>query len=112
MQYKKNKTLLLKCSYIYLFIGFSFFIFVTSYCVREADKPLGYAFSLMGILFNYIVYVLINHIFIRKMISHKILFLIESLLLAAMVALMISDLLYITHVLELRQMLLQLGVNV
>lgn len=71
----------------------SIFFFVSNY-VCIANKPLGWACMIAIALTYYIVYTVINHILIRKVISNKLLIIIEVLLIFSMLTLIISDVRY------------------
>lgn len=91
---RRNKCILTILSYLYLSFGYSYIIYYISYYIRIANKLEGWAFMLFYALLCFVVYVVVNHIFIRKIISNKLLMLIEALLFVAMLILVISDLRY------------------
>ncbi len=91
---RRNKSILTILSYLYLFVGYSYIIYYISYYIRIANKPEGWVFMLFYALLCFGVYVVINHIFIRKIVPNKILIIIEVLLFVAMLILVISDLRY------------------
>ena len=68
--------------------------FFVSYYVCIANKPLGWACMIAIALTYFIVYTVINHILIRKVISNKLLIIIEVLLIVSMLTLIISDVRY------------------
>ncbi len=94
MKEKKHKRLLYVLSYLYIFFGFSYIINYISYHIRITNKPLGWVVLLFDTLVYFAVYIAINHILIRKVISSKLLLMIEALLFVAMLTLVISDLEY------------------
>lgn len=65
-----------------------------SYSIRIANKPEGWALMLFFASLCFIAYSTINHILIRKIISNKLLIIIEALLFVAMLTLVISDFKY------------------
>lgn len=74
-------------AYLYIFIGFAYIVYCLFYDMRMGPMPI---LVIIYALLVFIVYAAINHIFIRKKISHKMLILIEALLLVTMVTLTIS----------------------
>lgn len=91
---RRNKCIPTILSYLYLFVGYSYIIYYISYYIRIANKPEGWVFMLFYALLCFVVYVVINHIFIRKIVSNKLLIIIEVLLFVAMLILVIGDLRY------------------
>lgn len=85
-------------AYLYLILGYLCFIYVISYNIRIANKPEGWAVLLFLVLLCFIVYTAINHIFIRRIISNKLLIFIEALLFFSMFTLVISDVMYEQYV--------------
>lgn len=94
MKKKKHKCLLCILSYLYLFVGFSYIIYYISYNIRITNKLEGWAVMVFVALLYFVVYVAINHILIRKLMSNRLLMIIEAFLFAAMLTLLISDLNY------------------
>lgn len=94
MEKKPHKYLLYILSYLYIFIGYSYIIYYISYSIRIANKPEGWALMLFFASLCFIAYSTINHILIRKIISNKLLIIIEALLFVAMLTLVISDFKY------------------
>lgn len=91
MEEKLRNYIIYLLSYLYIAIGYSYIIFFISYYVRIANKPLDWACMIAIALIYFIVYTVINHILIRKVIANKLLILIEVLLLVSMLTLIISD---------------------
>lgn len=85
-------------AYLYLILGYLYFIYVISYTIRITNKPEGWAALLFFVLLCFIVYTAINHIFIRRIISNKLLIFIEVLLFFSMFTLVISDVMYEQYV--------------
>ena len=94
MEKKLRNYIICLLSYLYIAIGYSYIIYFISYYVRIANKPLGWAYMVAIALIYLIVYTVINHIFIRRVISNKLLIIIEVLLFVSMLTLIISDLRY------------------
>lgn len=63
-----------------------------SYNVRHAVKPLGYFLVLLIISGIFLLYVAINHLLVRLVISHKILLIYDILALIMLISIMLSDL--------------------
>lgn len=78
-------------AYLYLFGSFVFFALFFSYNVRIADKPIGYILILMIISCIYLFYVLLNHLLVRLVVSHKILLLFDMLTLIMLICVLLSD---------------------
>lgn len=93
---KKNMRQIIKyfCTYLYLILGYSFFIFYLSYRIRITNKLEGWLVLLIFLLLCFIVYTAINHIVIKRVISNKMLIVIEAMLFLSMFILVISDFRY------------------
>ena len=79
--------------YICIFIIYSNGIFF-SYKIRMLAKPIGLALLVVSTLGFYAVYIVINHLIIKKIISKKVLITIEILLLITLYALFESDIMF------------------
>ncbi len=89
----KNRLSILKKTVAYLYL-YGIFIALTTYCaanIATAVKPLGWFFVTMLLLGLYLLYLLINHLVLRYWISHKILLIFESLLLATLIILYLTQ---------------------
>ena len=97
---KKNVQQIIKYifTYLYLISGYSIIIYNVSYYVRLACKPMGWALMIAIALMCFICYSVANHIFLKKILSHKLLIIIEAFLFVAMFTLIISDLRYEAYV--------------
>lgn len=92
---KKNKKEILRVlSYLFVVGGFSYIIFFISYYIRITNKLEGWFFMLCIAVFYFIVYIALNHILIRRVISNKFLLMVEALLFVSMLTLVASDLSY------------------
>ena len=93
---KKNVQQIIKYifTYLYLILGYLYIIYYLSYNIRITNKPEGWAVLLLYVSLCFIAYMIINHIFIRRIISNKLLIIIEVLLFISMSTLTISDLMY------------------
>lgn len=92
---KTIKDLMLKIfAYLYLIAGYIYIIYYYSYEVRIQDKPLGWFFLNVGILDLLAVYVLINHLLVKKVISNRTLFIIEAFLFITYVTIWWSDIMF------------------
>ena len=92
---KKNKQQIIKyIAYLYLILGYSSIIFFLSYCLQTGTKPIGWLLIITMGLIYFIAYSAINHLLISKVLSNRLLIIIEVLLIASMLALIISDGIY------------------
>lgn len=93
---KKHRYKILKniLAYLYLFLTYTAIVYYFSFSIRIAIKPLSWFFLVLQMLGYFLLYVLLNHLFIRKVVSHKIMLIIEALLFIAIFTLIISDLRY------------------
>ena len=92
---KKNKQQIIKyIAYLYLILGYSSIILFLSYCLQTGSKPIGWLLIIAMGLIYFIAYSAINHLLIRKVLSNRLLIIIEVLLIASMLALIISDGIY------------------
>ena len=82
------------CAYLYLVTGYAYIIYNFSYIVRITNKPLGWFMLNVGTLDLFAIYVLINHLLVKKIISTKILYVFEVLLFIAFFTLWWSDIMY------------------
>lgn len=89
--------------YVYLILGYSYIIYFISYNIRIANKAEGWIVMLVVALLYYILYIAINHVIIRKIISNKLLIIIDALLFTAMLTLVICDMNY-EHYLHLQHL--------
>ena len=81
-------------SYLYIVIGYSCIFYFIAYYIRVEDEPFGWMIRQCEGLLLFIAYAAINHILMRKVISNKLLIIIETLLFVSMLTLIISDLRY------------------
>lgn len=81
-------------AYIYLLVGYSYIIYYVSYTIRITCKPLGWAMMLAIALMFFIAYVIINHILLRRILSKKLLVIVEVALLVSILTLVWSDISY------------------
>lgn len=73
-------------AYGYLFYAFGYLILIFSQtCSPNCSRPIGYFLVLLVTLALYSVYVIINHLFLRLVISHKTLGMIETNLLLVLI---------------------------
>ena len=84
MEKKPHNYIIYILSYLYIFIGYSYIIYYISYHIRITNKPEGWAYMIAVALIYFIIYSVINHIFISKVLSHKLLIIIEALLFVSM----------------------------
>lgn len=92
--YLKKKRRILSVQFIallYLFGGFSYMTLFFSYNVRIAVKPLSYYIITLIAMGIYLLYVIINHIIVRLVISHRILLIFDILALIMLISITVSD---------------------
>lgn len=94
MEKKLCNYIIYLLSYLYIVIGYSCIIYFISYYIRVEDEPFGWMVKQCEGLLFFIAYVAINHIFVRRVISNKLLIIIEALLFVSMLTLVISDFRY------------------
>lgn len=90
---KKNRRILSVqfIALMYLFGGFSYMTLFFSYNVRIAVKPLSYFIITLIAMGIYLLYVVINHIIVRLVISHRILLIFDILALIMLISITVSD---------------------
>lgn len=90
---KKNRRILSVqfIALLYLFGGFSYMTLFFSYNVRIAVKPLSYFIITLIAMGIYSLYVVINHIIVRLVISHRILLIFDILALIMLISITVSD---------------------
>ena len=94
----KLSILLIKIlSYFYLYSFISFLSMFLTYELRVAVKPFGWLLMMSIVLLSYIVYILINHLFLKKIVSYKYLIIFEYLSLIIIISLCISEFLVDNH---------------
>lgn len=91
MKNLKMKRIKEVIAYIYLYACFVFFVFNFSYYLQISVKPLGSLMITVYFALLYIVFILINHLIIKRIIANKIILIIESILLLTLFALFNSD---------------------
>ncbi len=70
--------------YVFLYVGFIALFSFYSYIIEITAKPMGmFLFSCFALIL-FILYVLINHIFVRRVIPTRVLIIFESLLIIAL----------------------------
>ena len=94
MKKKPNNIIIYLLSYLYIFIGYSYIIYYISYNIRIANKSEGWACIIAIALMCFIAYLVVNHLLMSKILSHKLLIITEALLFVSMLTLIISDLRY------------------
>ena len=75
----------------YLFGAFCYMTLFFSYNVRIAVKPLSYFIIILITIGIYLLYVIINHLIVRHVISHRILLVYDILALIMLICIMVSD---------------------
>lgn len=78
-------------TFIYLMLVYSYIVYNFSLYVRITNKPLGWFLLIAQTLMYIIIFAIINHIFIKKILSWKLLIIIELSLLITIITLILSD---------------------
>lgn len=89
---KNRKTVLSRClTFLYLIGCFCFFALYLSYNIRIADKPLGYLLFIAISSGLFLLYLLINHLLLRRILTLKFILFNELLIAGLMICIFISD---------------------
>ena len=90
---KKNRVALAKrfIAYIYLYGLYSCMVMYLSYNIHIADKPLGWFLVTLKIWGMYILYVIINHLLVWRVVSGRILVVFDLLSLITLLCIFITD---------------------
>lgn len=90
---KKNRVILIErfIAYVYLYGVYSCMVLYLSYNVHIADKPLGWLLMTLRISGMYILYVIINHLLVWRVISGRILAVFDLLSLMTLICIFIAD---------------------
>lgn len=78
-------------AYGYLLVGYIVIEYNFSYGIRMTSKPIGSMLLVLFTLGYYLVYILLNHLLIKRFVSSKILIIIEIVLIITLVTLFYSD---------------------
>lgn len=97
MRTEIKHRILLTCAYLYLFLGYACILYEFSYYVRTASKPIGWMILNLETLALYLIYVAINDIIVKKVISTKILHVAEALLFISWVSVLWSDIMFVNR---------------
>lgn len=81
-------------AYLFLLVPYMAIIFYFSFWVRITNKFLGWATLLIEILCYYAIYIVINHVIIRKFVPNKTIVIIETLLFLTVCTMCCSDVKY------------------
>ena len=93
-----EKSILKKIiAYSYEYVIFISLMVYYAYYINEASKPLGLFFVSLIAFVVYVVFITINHLIVKKIIANKILLIIESLLLVALLSIFYRNLMYEAH---------------
>ena len=76
---------------MYLFGVFGYMALFFSYNIRIADMPIGYFAVILITMGIYLLYVVINHLIVRLVFSHRILLIYDILALIMLLCIMLSD---------------------
>ena len=97
MRTEIKHRILLTCAYLYLFLGYACILYEFSYYVRTTSKPIGWMILNLETLALYLIYVAINDIIVKKVISTKILHVAEALLFISWVSVLWSDIMFVNR---------------
>lgn len=78
-------------SMMYLILGYSYIVYYISYTIRITNKLEGWAVMIGIVLLYFLAYMGINHILIRRILSNKLLIIIDVLLFVTLLTIVISD---------------------
>lgn len=84
-------------TYFYLYFFISLLSAFLTYELRFAVKPFGWLLMMSIVLLSYIVYILTNHIFLKKIVKSKYLLFFDILSLIIIISLCISEFLAKNH---------------
>lgn len=76
---------------MYLILGYSYIVYYISYTIRITNKLEGWAVMIGIVLLYFLAYMGINHILIRRILSNKLLIIIDVLLFVTLLTIVISD---------------------
>lgn len=79
-------------SYMYLYIGYIYIVLFVEYNIGDASRPIGYFLMLSYVILYYLIYILVNHIVVRRIVKHKTLFIFETLLFLSLVSIIVNEL--------------------
>ena len=94
MRVEKRHLIKTLCAYLYLLIGYVYITYNFSYTIRIAAKPEGWALLIIYSLGFFLVYIITNHIFTKKIVAKKLLIVIELSLLVSLFTILWSDLMF------------------
>lgn len=80
--------------YLYIIFFYSYIIYNFSFYVRITNKLEGWAMLVGETLLYIIVFIIVNHVIVKRVLSTKTLIIIEVLLILTVVTLIGSDLMY------------------
>lgn len=78
-------------AYGYLILAFISTLYFFSYNLRVSPRPLGWIMSNLLALLIFIVYAIINHLFIKRVLNKELIVVVEILLFLSILATIISD---------------------
>lgn len=94
MKSKFRRIIITILAYLYLIFGYSYIVYNFSFHVRITNKLEGWAVLVGETLLYIIVFVIINHILINRIIPKRLLIIIEVLLGITILTLIWSDFMY------------------
>ncbi len=78
--------------YVYLYLFYAVFVCFFNWAITLTTKPIGFFLTLFIYMIIFIIFAVINHVFLRTKINHSISFLIEMLFLVSLLAMIFSNL--------------------
>ena len=91
---ERKQGIIRRLAYLFLYVGFIFIIFVLSlYVDYRSCRPMNFLFGYTNSLVYFLIYTMINHILVRKVVPTRVIIIFEILLIVALVAIACSDLL-------------------
>lgn len=81
---KKTVYVMRILSWLYLIGSYIYMLEYFKAGINESSRPLGWFFVVCVTILMYLVYVLLNHVIIKKFVKHKLLFTIELLLMISL----------------------------
>lgn len=78
-------------AYVYLCVAFSLLVIFWGYNLRTSCRPLELFIMAVLTILTYLCYILINHLLVKKTITHRTLLLFDILLLLTLFSQILSD---------------------
>ena len=85
-------------AYFYLFLSYFFIVCNFFYKFRDIVRPLTPVIVIFCTIIDCLVFILINHVLVKRVVPKKILVIIEIFLIATLFSLLGSDIIYVEFV--------------